>query len=38
KDTLDIGWKLLSILPKTELKRIKPELIEKYMPKIDDAQ
>ncbi len=28
--TLDIGWKLLSILPKSELKRIKPEFIEKY--------
>ena len=23
---------LLSLLPRTELKRIKPELIEKYMP------
>lgn len=28
--TLDIGWKLLSILPKSELKRIKDEFIEKY--------
>ena len=32
-ETLDLGWKLLSILPKAELKRIKPELIEKYLPK-----
>ena len=32
-DTLTLGWELLSILPRTELKRIKPELIEKYMPK-----
>ena len=32
-ETLDLGWKLLSILPKAELKRIKPEYIEKYMPK-----
>lgn len=31
EDTLAIGWKLLSILPKTELKRIRPEYIEKYM-------
>jgi len=31
-DTLTIGWELLSILPRAELKRIKPELIEKYMP------
>ena len=30
EETLDLGWKLLSILPKNELKRIKPELIEKY--------
>ena len=32
-ETLDLGWDLLSILPRTELKRIKPEMIEKYMPK-----
>ena len=32
-ETLDLGWDLLSILPKAELKRIKPEFIEKYMPK-----
>ena len=29
---LDLGWKLLSILPKGELKRIKEQLIEKYYP------
>ena len=33
EDTLNIGWELLSILPKRELKRIKPEFIEKYLPK-----
>ncbi len=32
EETLDIGWELLSILPKSELKRIKPEYIEKYLP------
>ncbi len=32
-ETLDLGWDLLSILPKSELKRIKPEYIEKYLPK-----
>ena len=32
-DTLTIGWKLLSILPERELKRIKPEFIEKYLPR-----
>ena len=33
EDTLALGWELLSILPKAELKRIKPEYIEKYLPK-----
>lgn len=33
EETLDLGWKLLKILPQNELYRIKPELIEKYMPK-----
>ena len=31
EETLDIGWKLLKILPKSELKRIKEKYIEKYM-------
>ena len=31
EETLDIGWKLLKILPKSELKRIKIQFIEKYM-------
>ena len=30
-ETLDLGWELLKILPRRELKRIKPEMIEKYM-------
>jgi len=30
EDTLNISWKLLSLLPKEELKRIKEEFIEKY--------
>ena len=34
-ETLDLGWDLLSILPETELKRIKPEFIDKYLPKKD---
>lgn len=33
EETLDIGWKLLSKLPKSELKRIKDEYIKKYLPK-----
>ena len=30
-DSLSIGWDLLGEIPKTELKRVKPEQIEKYM-------
>jgi len=32
EESLDIGWKLLTILPKEELKRIKDKFIEKYLP------
>ena len=28
--TLEIGWELLKILPRSELKRIKDEYVEKY--------
>ena len=30
EDTLNLGWRLLSILPRTELKRIKDELLDQY--------
>ncbi len=30
EETLEIGWKLLSILPRSELKRIKDEYLDKY--------
>lgn len=33
EETLDLGWELLSLLPRSELKRLKVEQIEKYMPK-----
>ncbi|MPM15070.1 V-type sodium ATPase subunit B [bioreactor metagenome] len=33
EETLDLGWQLLSILPVGELKRIKQEHIDKYLPK-----
>ncbi|MCW4043211.1 MAG: V-type ATP synthase subunit B [Candidatus Bathyarchaeota archaeon] len=33
EDTLNLGWELLSILPKSELKRIRDEFIDKYLPK-----
>ncbi|HBE06859.1 MAG TPA: V-type ATP synthase subunit B, partial [Firmicutes bacterium] len=32
-ETLDLGWRLLTLLPKGELKRIRDEYIEKYLPK-----
>ncbi len=35
EQTLELGWKLLSILPRSEMKRIKPELVEKYWPKTE---
>lgn len=37
EQTLDIGWKMLSLLPREELLRIKPEFIEKYLPKNEEA-
>lgn len=30
--TLDLGWELMSVLPTVELKRIRPEFMEKYLP------
>jgi len=32
QETLDLGWKLLSLLPKSELKRVKEEHIPIYLP------
>jgi V/A-type H+-transporting ATPase subunit B len=31
EETLDLGWKLLRMLPKTELKRVRQAYIEKYL-------
>ncbi|MCR4563521.1 MAG: V-type ATP synthase subunit B [Clostridiales bacterium] len=33
EETLDIGWELLRILPRSELKRIKDEMLDKYYEK-----
>lgn len=33
EQTLELGWELLVMLPVEELKRVKPEFIEKYMKK-----
>ena len=37
EETLSIGWKLLSMLHRSELKRIHPEYLETYLPKEGDA-
>lgn len=31
-ETLDLGWKMLSILPRSELQRISVKLLDKYLP------
>lgn len=31
-DTIDLGWGLLRTIPRAELKRIRPEYLEKYYP------
>ncbi|MGB9893374.1 MAG: V-type ATP synthase subunit B, partial [Candidatus Saccharicenans sp.] len=30
EETIEIGWKLMRLLPKKELKRVRPEFLEKY--------
>lgn len=37
EETLDTGWELLKLLPKSELKRIRDEYIEKYLNRNDKA-
>ncbi|HXL03852.1 MAG TPA: V-type ATP synthase subunit B [Bacillota bacterium] len=37
EQTLDLGWELLTLLPVRELKRIREEYIEKYLPKARPA-
>ncbi|MCK9443963.1 MAG: V-type ATP synthase subunit B [Tissierellaceae bacterium] len=36
-DTLELGWDLLKLLPRTELKRIRDEYLEKYLPLDDEG-
>lgn len=33
EETLDLGWDLLKLLPRSELKRIKEKLLDRYYPK-----
>lgn len=35
EETLDLGWDLLTILPRSELKRIRDEYLDKYLPRAE---
>jgi len=37
EETLDLGWELLTILPKSELRRIRDEYIDKYLPESQEG-
>ena len=37
EETLDIGWKLLAMLPRSELKRIRDDMLDQYLPKKEEA-
>jgi V/A-type H+-transporting ATPase subunit B len=32
EETLNLGWELLKLLPRTEMKRIRPEYLDRYWP------
>ena len=34
EETLDLGWRLLSILPRSELKRIGDDMLDRYYGKV----
>ncbi len=36
EETLDLGWKLLKMIPRSEMKRIRDEYLEKYMPREEE--
>ncbi len=38
EETLSIGWDLLTMIPRSELKRIKDDMIDKYLPMKADAE
>ena len=37
EETLSLGWKLLNMLPRNELKRIRDQMIDKYLAEGDEA-
>ncbi|MCA9362278.1 V-type ATP synthase subunit B [Candidatus Kaiserbacteria bacterium] len=38
EESLDLGWKLLTMLPRTSLKRVKPEQIDKHMSSVSSEE
>ena len=37
EETLSLGWELLALLPRVELKRVRDEFLEKYLPAQEEA-
>ncbi len=37
-ETLDLGWELLSMFPRSELKRIRDKFLDKYLPKFKKTE
>jgi V/A-type H+-transporting ATPase subunit B len=38
EETLDLGWKLLSMIPTSELKRIRPQYLQEFLPRFLEQQ
>lgn len=38
QETLDIGWRLMTMLPKSELKRVSDANMEKYLPRVQESE
>ena len=38
EETLDLGWKLLSVFPREELKRIRDSFLDKYLEKFKEKE
>ncbi|RKZ22666.1 V-type ATP synthase subunit B, partial [bacterium] len=38
EDTLNLGWELLSMFPRTELKRIREEYLNRYYEKFKKGE
>jgi V/A-type H+-transporting ATPase subunit B len=38
EETLGLGWELLTLIPRAEIKRIKDDMIDRYMPDTGEAE